>query len=370
MRGGAIDFEAVSRKFRFGGNFLDAVPIPAGHINDTYLVRVGPAGHTEAFVLQRINTVVFRDPDRLMENIVRITEHVAAKVAAAPPFDGRREVLRLIPTREGRSFFRDSEGRLWRAYNSIGRTRTVDVVEGIEQAWNAAWAFGRFQEMLADLPEPRLHETIPHFHDTPHRFAAFLSAVETGSQSRAAQAKAEIEFAAAREDMTGLLTSALAADRIPERVTHNDTKINNVLFDTSTGEPVCVIDLDITMAGAAAYDFGDLVRTSTSRGAEDERDLRKVRFQLDLFEAVAAGFLEAARDFLTPLEVDSLVVGGKLITFETGLRFLTDFLEGDVYFKTARPAHNLDRARTQFELVRQLEEREDQLSVIVERFRR
>lgn len=370
MPAGPVDFEAISREFRFGGDFVDARPIPAGHINDTYLVRVRAPSRTAEFVLQRINTIVFRDPDRLMENIVRITEHVAAKVAAAPASDGRREILRLIPTREGRSFLRDSEGRVWRAYNSVGRTRTVDVVEGIEQARKAAWAFGRFQEMLADLPEPRLHETIPHFHDTPHRFAAFLSVVETDSQSRAAHATEEIEFAVAREEMAGLLTTALTEGRIPERVTHNDTKINNVLFDTSTGEPVCVIDLDITMAGAAAYDFGDLVRTSTSRGAEDERDLRKVRFQLDLFEAVAAGFLDAARQFLTPAEVDSLVVVGKLITFETGLRFLTDFLEGDVYFKTARPTHNLDRARTQFELVRQLEDREEQLARVVERYRR
>jgi hypothetical protein len=279
-------------------------------------------------------------------------------------------VLQLVQTRDERSFLRDPEGRVWRAYNFIERARTVDVVEGLGQARDAAWAFGRFQEMLADLPQPRLHETLAHFHDSPRRFGAFEAAVEADSQRRAVEAKEEIAFALAREDVTHLLVEALATGRIPERVTHNDTKINNVLFDTSTGDPLCVIDLDTTMAGAAAYDFGDLVRTSTSTGAEDERDLRKVRFQLDLFEAVASGFLEAARGFLTPAEVDSLVVGGKLITFETGLRFLTDFLEGDVYFKTARPAHNLDRARTQFELVSQLEEREDRLSTIVGRYRR
>jgi hypothetical protein len=369
MSNPTFDLEAVGREFCFAGDFLDGELLKIGHIHDTYVVRVRREGGVTRFLLQRINLNVFPDLARLAENVRRVTEHVGEKLATAHPGQGRREALRVIPTQDGDAILCDHEGRAWRAYNFIERTRTVDMVEGPEQARKAARAFGQFQEMLSDLPRPRLHETLAHFHDTPRRFAAFADALASDACDRARRANDEIAFALARQAMAALLTDALVAGRIPERVTHNDTKINNVLFDTQTEEPVCVIDLDTTMPGVAAYDFGDLVRTSTSTSAEDERDLGQVQLRLDLFEALASGFLEAARGFLTPAEVDSLIVGGKLITFETGLRFLTDFLQGDVYFKTARAAHNLDRARTQFELVRQLEDQEQRLTAILDRYR-
>jgi hypothetical protein len=339
-----VNLEPISRQFRFGGDFVDGVLLKTGHIHDTYFVRTGGEDAIIPFLLQRINRNVFPDLAPLAENVQRVTEHVAEKLAAAGPSSRRREPLRVIPTLAGDAIFRDPEDRAWRAYNFIERTHTVDVVESPKQARDAAWAFGQFQEMLSDLERPRLHETLAHFHDTPRRFAAFVAAVESDACNRVTEAKEEIAFALNRQAMTALLTEALAAGRIPERVTHNDTKINNVLFDTETEEPVCVIDLDTTMPGAAAFDFGDLVRTSTSTSAEDERDLREVQLRLDLFEAIASGFLDAARSFLTPAEVDSLVVGGKLITFETGLRFLADFLQGDVYFKTDRPGSPSRRA--------------------------
>jgi Ser/Thr protein kinase RdoA (MazF antagonist) len=368
MREAQVDLEAISGEFRLGGPLLDAELLRSGHIHDTYAIRIQAGIETRRYLFQRINTTVFRNLERLTENVLRVTEHLRAKIAAAPPAAHCLEVLSVIPTQQGEAIFRDPSDAAWRGYNFIENARTVDVVENADQARKGAEAFGRFQQMLVDLPKPRLHETIPHFHDTPWRFEVFGGTVEADPHNRAAEAREEIAFAFAREDMTGALTQGLASGELPERITHNDTKINNVLFDTSTGDAVCVIDLDTVMPGAAGYDFGDLVRTTTSTATEDERDLRKVELRLDLFEAIARGFLEAAREFLTPAEVDSLVCAGTLITFETGLRFLTDFLQGDVYFKTARPAQNLDRARTQFELVRQLEEHQPQLRTIVERY--
>jgi hypothetical protein len=362
------DFEAISREFALEGTFLRADLLRSGHIHDTYAVRLQGAAGPRRYVIQRINTEIFRDLECLTSNVVRVTEHLNRKLAAATDSEGRQEALNVIPTHAGEPLFRDTDGGVWRAYDFIEHTRTVDIVEHPDQAREGAYAFGTFLEALADLPLPRLHETLPCFHDTPRRFAAFKEAVDAVPQDRASEAKDEVAFALARAPLTELLSTALARGDLPERVTHNDTKINNVLFDVDTGEGVCVIDLDTVMPGAAAYDFGDLVRTTTATAAEDEPDLRKVRLRLDLFEAVVHGFLDAASELLTPAEVESLVVAGKVITFETGLRFLADFLQGDIYFKTARPAHNLDRARTQFELVRQLEEQEPQLQTIVERY--
>jgi Ser/Thr protein kinase RdoA (MazF antagonist) len=271
-------------------------------------------------------------------------------------------VLTLIPACDGRAWHVDENGGHWRAYSFIDGARSYDSVERPEQAQQAARAFGMFQKLLADIPAPRLHDTIPDFHHTPKRFAALEQAIGADVANRAALAKREIEFALSRRAMTSVLLDA----GLPERVTHNDTKFNNVLLDDETGEGICVIDLDTVMPGLAAYDFGDMVRTTTSTALEDERDLSKVAMQLAMFEALVRGYLETAGGFLTKEEKEFLAFSGKLITFEVGIRFLTDYLSGDVYFKTHREGHNLDRCRTQFKLVESIEEQEERMSRLVE----
>jgi hypothetical protein len=325
-------------------------------------------GRRERFLLQRINTHVFPDPAVLMENIERVTTHIAGKV----PGGGRR-VLTLVRARDvrdgqggragqpGRALLADEDGQFWRMYRFIEGARSHDVVEDAVQAYEAARAFGEFQRMLADLPAPRLHETISDFHNTPKRLAALKRAVEEDALGRAEGAQREIGFALERESVTRLLVEA----GLPERVTHNDTKINNVLLDERTGEGICVIDLETTMPGLAPFDFGDMVRTMSCRAAEDERDLSLVRMEMEMFEALARGYLSAA-DFLLDLEKRMLVQAGRVITLEQGIRFLTDYLEGDTYFKVHRAGQNLDRARAQFRLEESLEENAAAMERVVE----
>jgi Ser/Thr protein kinase RdoA (MazF antagonist) len=344
--------EEVVRSFAVEGEFLRAEPYGNGHIHDTYLVFLKRSGAPARIILQRINTQVFRNPDVLMENIARVTAHLAAQLA--DDLDRDRRALRLIPTRAGLALHADEDGRLWRAWRFIENAYSREQIDSPAQAFEAARAFGLFQQQLATLPAPRLHDTIPDFHSTPKRYAALEDAIAHDIAGRVRTAQAEIAFARARQSIAGLLTNA----GLPERVTHNDTKCNNVLFDDKSGEAICVVDLDTVMPGLAAYDFGDMVRTMTCPAAEDEIDLSQVRVHLPLFEAVARGYLSAAGSFLTPAEKDSLAVAGRLITFELALRFLTDYLNGDTYFKVHRPAHNLDRCRAQFALVASLEVQE------------
>ena len=268
----------------------------------------------------------------------------------------------MIPAREGWAWHVDAEGNYWRAYRFIEGARTYDTVESAEQAFQAGKAFGRFQQMLASLPAPRLHETIPDFHNTPKRFVALEQAIAADAAGRARLAGREIEFALARKSMAGVLLDA----NLPERVTHNDTKFSNVLLDDVTGEGICVVDLDTVMPGLALYDFGDMVRTTTSPAMEDERDLSKVTMQFAMFEALVRGYLQAAGGFLTKAEKQHLAFSGKLITFEQGIRFLTDYLAGDTYYKVQREGQNLDRCRTQFKLIKSIEEQEDKMERLLE----
>ena len=348
----AHDIRAIAREFDLLGEFLGAEPYGSGHINDTYRLTFQQAGVPVRYILQRINHHIFRNPDALMENVQRVTEHLAAKVKGQ--IDASRRVLTLVPTRSGRGWHVDPDGNHWRVYLFIEKGRTFDAVESPGQAFQAAKAFGEFQGLLADLPAPRLHDTIPDFHHTPKRFEALVAAIRADAAGRAKLCKPEIEFALAHESMTGVLLNA----NLPERVTHNDTKLNNVILDEATGEGLCVIDLDTVMPGLALYDFGDMVRSTTSPAKEDERDLSKVAMQFPMFEALLRGYLAAAGGFLTPEEKELLAFSGKLITFEVGIRFLTDFLAGDVYFKIHRDGHNLDRCRTQFRLVESIEQQE------------
>jgi hypothetical protein len=345
------DVGAVARHFDLRGDFVSASPYGSGHINDTYCAVVDQSGTRVRYVAQRINHHIFKNPPALMENIRRVTEHLIQKSAGQP--DLSRRVLTLIPARGGPAFHCDAQGNYWRVYLFIEKARTFDAVETAQQAFQAAKAFGQFQKLLSDLPAPRLHDTIPDFHHTPKRFAALEKAIEADVANRAQLAKDEIAFALHRKAATSVLLDA----HLPERVTHNDTKFNNVMLDDATGEGICVIDLDTVMPGLALYDFGDMVRTTTSPAKEDERDLTKVTMQFPMFEALARGYLSTA-DFLTAAEKKLLPFSGKLITFEIGLRFLTDFLAGDTYFKVHRDGHNLDRCRTQFKLVQSIEEQE------------
>lgn len=356
----SFDVRAEARHFQFNGEVSSIAPHGNGHINDTYLVTCWTNADSARYILQHINLNVFHDPAAVMQNIERVTAHLAAQASGEP--DGARRALQLVPARDGRNWHRDSAGETWRAYRFIENARTYETATSAAQALQAARAFGRFQQQLAGLPPPRLHDTIPDFHNTPKRFAALERAIAADAVNRAALARPEIEFALAHQSITGVLLNA----NLPERITHNDTKFNNVLLDDVTGEAICVIDLDTVMPGLALYDFGDMVRTTTSPADEDERDLSKVTMQFPLFEALVRGYLDATGAFLTPAEKQYIAFSGKLITFETGIRFLADFLAGDTYFKVHRERHNLDRCRTQFRLVESIEKQEEEMIRLVE----
>jgi Ser/Thr protein kinase RdoA (MazF antagonist) len=354
------DAEAAATHFEFCGAALGLAPHGGGHINDTFLVTCEAQGAPVRYILQHINRHVFRDPVAVMQNIERVTAHLAAQAAGKP--DGERRALHLVPARDGRNWYVDEQGETWRAYRLIENARTYETATSADQAFQAARAFGRFQQQLSNLPPPRLNETIPDFHSTPKRFAALEQAIAADVVGRATMAKPEIEFARSRQSITGVLLDA----NLPERITHNDTKFNNVLLDDKTGEAVCVIDLDTVMPGLALYDFGDMVRTTTSPAKEDEQDLSLVTMQFPMFEALVRGYLETAGAFLTPAERKLLAFSGKLITFEIGIRFLTDYLGGDTYFKVHREGHNLDRCRTQFKLVESIERQEEEMNSLME----
>ena len=350
----------AARRFAIAGELTGAEPFGNGHINDSYRVVFQAGGMERSFLLQRINTRIFANPAVLMENFERVASHIARLLEGVPDRD--RRTLALIPSEDGLHYLCGGHGSCWRMMRFIEGSHAVERIASPDQAFQVAAAFGAFQRQLASLGAPRLYDTIPDFHNTPKRFAALEQAIEADVANRAQAAKPEIAFAMARQGLSSVLLDA----RLPERVTHNDTKSNNVLMDDETGEGLCVIDLDTVMPGLAPYDFGDMVRSMASPAAEDERDLSRVKVQFPVFEALARGYLGSVGDLLTPEEKSLLVAAGKLITFENGLRFLSDHLNGDTYYKTARTAQNLDRCRTQFRLVESLEQNEKALSRLVE----
>jgi Ser/Thr protein kinase RdoA (MazF antagonist) len=361
------DFAGVARCFQFEGDYHGVERLRSGHINDTYALWFRhPGGSMHRYLLQRINHHVFQNPEKLMQNIQAITAHLRGKIVAGGG-DPARETLTLIPTIEDRAFCQTPDGSYWRAAIFIEGAQTYEIVENLDHVYNVALAFGRFQRLVSDFPAERLHETIPGFHDTPSRFQAFVDAVERDTANRARSARAEIEFVERRAGDMSILVDLQQQGRVPQRVTHNDTKFNNVMIDDSTGKGICVIDLDTVMPGLSLYDFGDAVRSGANPAAEDERDLSKVTIDLDILDRFAGGYLDAARDFLTPLEIDYLPFSARLMTLECGMRFLTDYLNGDVYFRIDRLNHNLDRSRTQFKMVRDMEERFDEMVSIVSR---
>lgn len=352
------------RGFCILGDFASVEPFGTGHINDTFRATFNQGGTIVRYTLQHINTGIFKDPAGLMENVRRVTAHSRSRLETAGDPDASRKALTLVPAVEGGYLHRDAQGNAWRCYVFVERTHTVDIVDSEKSAFEAARAFARFQALLADMPGGRLNETIPDFHNTPKRYRDFHAALEADAMGRARDVAREIDFALSQEESAGRIFGMMLSGEMPERATHNDTKINNVLLDDASGEGICVIDLDTLMPGSALYDFGDMVRSATLNMAEDSKDYENAVCRADIFEALARGFLSGG-DFLTPCEKENLAFGGALMTLECGVRFLTDFLEGDHYFKIHRPEHNLDRCRTQFALVRSILAQHDALQRMV-----
>ncbi|MBK1817252.1 aminoglycoside phosphotransferase family protein [Luteolibacter yonseiensis] len=343
-------------QFDVRADYLAGISYGSGHINDTYCVTVDQAGRKNLrYIFQRINKRVFKNPAALMENIGRVTRHSLERLREEDHPEAHRRTLTCIPALTGKPYAVDANDDYWRVYPFIEGATGHDEIKTNEQAFQAARAFGNFQKLAAGLGGGRLHETIPDFHDTPKRLDALRKAVEADAFNRAAGVKAEIDFALARASDCARITGLIATGEIPERVTHNDTKLNNVLLDDVTAEGVCVIDLDTTMPGSALYDFGDMVRTAATSHREDSTDTGNLEVRLDRFEALVRGYLDSTRSFLTPAELDHLAFSGKLLTLECGIRFLTDHLQGDIYFKTKHPTHNLDRCRNQFTFVAAIE---------------
>jgi len=365
----AIDIKPIVKNFKIDGEFIESAPYGSGHINDTFCAYYQTLQGKVRYIHQRINHNIFKKPEELMENIERVTTHLRGKIEAAGG-NPLRETLQIVPALDGKSFYRTDDGNYWRTYLFIEGAKTYDVVPNLDVVYEASKSFGRFQKQIADVPGKRLHETIPNFHDTRSRFKAFQEVLSKDTKNRAASVNAEVDFVLKREQDASRLVDMLERGTIPERITHNDTKLNNVMIDDVTGKGICVIDLDTIMPGLPMYDFGDSVRIGASTAPEDEQDLSKVSFSIDMFERLTHGYLDAAREFLIPAEVGELAFSAKLLTFECGMRFLTDHLNGDVYFKIKRENHNLDRARTQFKMVSVMESQMDKMLAVVAKYGR
>jgi len=358
--------QEVSKQFQIYGQILHAEPCKIGHINETYTATYDQGGVLVRYIHQKVNQSVFRNPAAVMENIVRVTAHLRRKLEALGARQITRRALTVVPTRDGQPYCCDGNGEFWRTFVCVERVASFESVQNPQQAFEAGKAFGEFQALLADLPGDRLHETIPDFHNTRQRFATLQQAIEEDRHDRVRFASREIAFARQQEPWIGTLLDAHARGEIPERITHNDTKFNNVMMDWETGRAMCVVDLDTVMPGLVHYDFGDMVRTTTSPTLEDEKDLSKIEMQMPMFQGLARGYVEAAKAFLTPAERQYLAFAGRLITFTIGIRFLADYLLGDVYFRVHRPDHNLDRCRTQFKLVESILAQEEAMQKYVD----
>lgn len=364
-----FNVQEIQENFGLKGTFAGFTQIHDGHINYTYRIDFEHSGVQTPYLLQRINTDTFTDPDALMENILGVTEHLRACIIRNGG-DPDRETLNVIRTVDGRPYYRNAQDACYRMYQFITGAYTCQQIENPTVFYNAARAFGDFQRRLADYPSEKLHEILPDFHNTARRFENLQKAMEENRSGRRDTVEQEIAFAVAREADAHVLVDLLAEGKLPLRVTHNDTKLNNVMFDDKTNKGICVIDLDTVMPGLSLYDFGDSIRFGANHAAEDEKDLSKVWLDLELFEQYVRGYLESTGESLTPTEIDYLPFSAKLLTFECGMRFLTDYLDGDTYFHIRYPEHNLDRCRTQFALVADMEKKMDEMKAIVAKYRR
>lgn len=362
---GTETLKSICRHFNFAGTYKSAVPYGDGHINDTYKVSyLDDYDEPTHYILQRVNHEVFKNTVGLMENIQNVTSYLSDMIAEEEMIDGY-EVLTLIPTLDGNSFYKTEDGNYWRSYVFVENATGHTFAEETGMLYEAGKAFGQFQKMLKDYPVQNLHETIIGFHHTVSRYETFERVLEADSQGRAADCSEAIDFVLERKNIASLVLDALEKGEIPNRVTHNDTKINNVLLDDVNGSGRCVIDLDTVMPGSAIYDFGDAIRSCGSTVAEDSEDLHNLKVDFERFEAYTKGFLETMGHDLTDKEYELLPMAGILMTLECGVRFLTDHLDGDNYFKVHKPNHNLIRAKNQFKFVREMEDHIDKLTDII-----
>ena len=359
-------FQEVLSAYAWGEGTLSYNSYGEGHINNTYLVTVNGKTVTR-YILQRINTDIFTDPKSLMENICGVTSYLRDLISKRGG-DVSRETMSIVPTKTGSSYYTDSTGGAWRVYNFVENTICLQQCRNTEDFYTSARAFGQFQKNLADYDASSLHETIPNFHNTPDRLRKFKEALKADVLHRAADISDDIAFVLDHEADCSYMTDLLAAGKLPLRVTHNDTKLNNILLDADTNDALCIIDLDTVMPGLAVNDFGDAIRFGASTGAEDEKDLSKVECSMELFDLFTKGFIEGCNGKLTKREMELLPMGAKVMTFECGMRFLTDYLQGDTYFKIHREEHNLDRCRTQFKLVSDMEKKWSKMHEIVKKY--
>ena len=354
-------------KFEFHGTPISITECTTGHINSTFFVDCSSDEGLCRYVLQSVNTSIFKKPDQVMQNILHVTKHIENKLAAIGG-DTKRGTLHVVNAKDGHYAYIDNDGRYWRAYDFVEDATCYQAVESEEMFTKVGKAFGIFQRQLADFDASLLFETIPNFHNTEDRFNQFITAMENNAAGRRESVREEIAFVLRRQDSCSYINERIADGRIPLRVTHNDTKLNNIMLDNETGEGICVIDLDTVMPGSVLADFGDSIRFGASSAAEDETDLDKVYVRLEMFEAFAKGFIEGLDHSLTEEEIRSLPMGAYILTLETGIRFLTDYLNGDTYFRTSYAQHNLDRARNQFKLVADMEQKMDQMNMIIQKY--
>ncbi len=364
-----IQLQEAIRNFSYQGTLTAAVPYGSGHINDTFLLTFSIAymGNLSV-ILQRINSEIFCNPEELMENIDSVISFLREKIKKSGG-NPLRETLTIIPSREGHSYYQDSYGSYWRSYIFITDASSYDHITCLEDFYESAVAFGHFQHMLSDYPAETLHETIRGFHDTHSRLEALKKAIDADTFRRVQYVQKEIQFVLDHAEYANILGNLQKSGKLPLRVTHNDTKLNNIMIDHKTRKGICVIDLDTVMPGLSVNDFGDSIRFGASTAAEDETDLSRVNCSMESFEAYVKGFLEGCEGSLTETETEHLPTGAKVMTYECGIRFLTDYLEGDHYFKIHRPDHNLDRCRTQFKLVKDMEDKSDIMHEIVQKYR-
>ncbi|WP_195989528.1 aminoglycoside phosphotransferase family protein [Clostridium sp. D53t1_180928_C8] len=362
-----IAVEAL-KSIQFDGNVINVKSFGSGIINDTFLVTCkNNKGDENKYILQKINSSIFKNVEKLMENYCGVCDYLK-KIVSENGGDVERETITVVPTNTGKSYLKDSLDNYWRAIKFISDTVTYDVAESAEDFYKVGKAFGDFQNKLADYNAENLYESIPNFHNTKERFKTFLLAIENNKARRLESVRAEVDFILERENETSILLDMYENGELPLRVTHNDTKISNILMDSKTKNGICIIDLDTIMPGLSLYDFGDAIRSGATHALEDEKDLDKVYVDLEFFEAFTKGFLEGTNSSLTEKEIQMLPMGAKVITLEQAIRFLTDYLDGDIYYKTTYNEQNLDRTRTQLKLVKDIEEKWDKLNNIVNNY--
>lgn len=355
------DIKNILSHFSIKGEYLDFEKVITGHINDSYLIKTTSTDHPGYF-LQWVNNYIFKDVEGLMNNISAVTSHLAKKLAENDKLAFK--VLEIIPCTDGNKFYLDADGQYWRLYTYIDKMHGYDVVENTKIAFEGGRAFGIFMSLLADLPADRLTETIPDFHNMTKRLDTFYNSLNNNQADRVKDIRPEIDFVKQRAEQMLTIPALITSGQLPKRITHNDTKFNNILFD-NTEHAMCIVDLDTVMPGSILFDFGDAIRTGANAANEDEKDLSKVDINLPIYEAYTQGFIKSTRHTLTAVEIDNLAFSARFMTFIIGLRFLTDYVDGDLYFRTLYPGHNLDRAKVQFRLLEAMEQNAERMHAIV-----